>query len=764
MIHPRSRLSRSLYWPLWLQYVLALSAVGVALSIRLLLDPWMGAEASFLTVACALLLLVLLVRSGPFLAAAAAGLLGVWYLFIRPRVSMRVTDASSVALMSLCVIATTVTAIVSRTLRRTTKRAEESDAILRAFVHDGPICEWLTDADGRIVYANAVMAAEIGLPIDDILGRTSAELVPEDLARLSSSENRRVLETGESRVSIASRMVQTGGAQTFECRRFPVHSTRGRTLVGGIAVDVTSRLQAEEALRNSEARHRAIFETAPDAIITIDRAGVIESVNPATERLFGYTGAELIGRDLEMLMPLDYRRDHRAGLARYARTGQSAVIGRNRELEGLRKDGMRFPVELSVTELNLGGKQMLTGLVRDISSRRQAEAALEREREQRAADLARALEARTNEVTQAQQQLAVSVRMAALGTLAAGLAHDLGNALMPLDARLQALASRLDLPAEARIELNSAEALIGHLRTLTANLRLFARDPSQPGPVRNTNLGEWCAGVQRFLGMIAGSDIRLDCTVSDGLPLVPIAPHQLTQAVVNLIHNARDAIAIARPVGDGCIQITATTEADGSGVRLCVIDNGCGMTEEERRHCIEPFFTTKDRGGGVSGTGMGLALVHGVVHGAGGTLEIESTLNHGTTFVLHLPPTRNAPGKDTPQEVARLTVEDERIRGLVKAFLASLPFTVADGAPTDDPAADLWITDRHSATLDQARSFIGSGTGRRVVVLGGDDAWHETGATVCSLDGLASKLRKAILDEPPSIHVVPRTDAVAVER
>lgn len=149
----------------------------------------------------------------------------------------------------------------------------------------------------------------------------------------------------------------------------------------GLSREAQLARAAEQGVRDSEARLRAIFDTAIDGIITINEVGLIESANPAAERMFGYSRAELVGANVSLLMPNPYRREHGSYLANYLRTGQRKVIGIGREVVGLRKDGTQFPMELSVSELSLGGRRMFTGLVRDISERQRAEESLRRERE-----------------------------------------------------------------------------------------------------------------------------------------------------------------------------------------------------------------------------------------------------------------------------------------------------------------------------------------------------------------------------------------------
>ena len=163
----------------------------------------------------------------------------------------------------------------------------------------------------------------------------------------------------------------------------PLRDAAGRIFgASTIARDITDRKRSETALRDSEARHRAILETTVDGIITIDDRGIIESVNPATVRLFGYAAAEMIGSNVKMLMPSPDHERHDSYLANYLRTGERKIIGIGREVVGRRKDGTTFPMDLSISEVTVGGRRMFTGLVHDVTQRKQAEEMLRASQEE----------------------------------------------------------------------------------------------------------------------------------------------------------------------------------------------------------------------------------------------------------------------------------------------------------------------------------------------------------------------------------------------
>src|SRR5262249_23244090 len=147
----------------------------------------------------------------------------------------------------------------------------------------------------------------------------------------------------------------------------------GRRVVLETNRDITRQKQAQEEVRAAESRIRSVLHNVIDGIITIDERGVIETVNPAVERLFGYTARDVVGQTVRVLMPDPYRSEHDGYLANYLRTGRAKVIGIGREVVGRRKDGSTFPMDLAVGEFREGGRRFFTGVVRDISQRKKAE-------------------------------------------------------------------------------------------------------------------------------------------------------------------------------------------------------------------------------------------------------------------------------------------------------------------------------------------------------------------------------------------------------
>ncbi len=247
-----------------------------------------------------------------------------------------------------------------------------TDAILNAAV-DGIIT---IDEQGRIESVNKSAENIFGYRAEELMGRNVSMLMPEPDRTQHDSYLRNYLWSGRAKIIGIGREVQ---GLRKDGRVFPMDLAVGEARIGGRRVfagtirDISGRKRTESRLRESEARTRAILDAAVDGIITIDEAGIIRSVNPAGERTFGYRAVEMVGRNVSMLMPEPYHSEHDGYLRNYLQTGQARIIGLGREVQGRRKDGSVFPMDLAVGEGVVGGGRIFAGIVRDISDRKAVE-------------------------------------------------------------------------------------------------------------------------------------------------------------------------------------------------------------------------------------------------------------------------------------------------------------------------------------------------------------------------------------------------------
>jgi two-component system, cell cycle sensor histidine kinase and response regulator CckA len=425
---------------------------------------------------------------------------------------------------------------------------------------------------------------------------------------------------------------------------------------------------------------QAILDTAGEAIVCLDRHGVVRSFNRTAERMFGWKAAEVVGGHADRLMPRpeDTRReDH---LLPYLAVG-GPMLRRARKVVGLRRDGTRFPLDLSVSQFEGEDGPQFAWVLRDLS-----------------------------EQTRLQDELRQAQKMDAIGRLAGGVAHDFNNLLTVINGWCEALASASDDERKAAIDqITSAAAKAAHL---TGQLLSFSRKSSLNPCVLDLN--PVIDDVGRMLRRVIGEDIRLDSALLAAPAVVRIDQGQLGQVLVNLALNARDAM----PRGGRLRIETAREELDaraaahaalapGGYITLTVSDTGAGISPEVLPHLFEPFFTTKTG----RGTGLGLATVHAIVHQAGGTITAANAETGGARFTIRLPEVSEgcpapgvpaAPRLDNRGTEIVLVVEDEaQVRHITVSMLKARGYRVLEAATCQDAlnlattenAIDLLVTD-----------------------------------------------------------------------
>jgi len=473
----------------------------------------------------------------------------------------------------------------------------------------------------------------------------------------------------------------------------------------------------------------------PDPIITMNAGGYIQSASESVERVFGWTPHELFGQNVKVLIPEPRRSALDQYLDRYRRVDQKNALQRTQRFQAVRKDGKLISIELSMSraELPANSAPFFIGIVRDVSQEIDIGADSPAER----ARLHQVITEQTRALATANLRLQLSDRLASLGTLAAGLGHDMNNVLLPVRARLDAL-EHTGLNSTASTHLTAVRRSIGYLQHLSDGLHFLAIDPDGPGVAADaqgsTELPYWWSQVGMLLRKAIPPKVKLTVDIPAHLPPVKIAPHWLTQAMLNLIVNAGEAIPQGRRRSR--IRIWATMSSQTGNVRLGVTDNGRGMTRAIQRRALDLFFTTKPRS---MGTGLGLPLVQKVAMRAGGEIEIESEPDKGTTVVLVLPAFR--PGRKTAttrkllKRSATISVRDHRSTELIAHVLLKAGLTLTAGAPRRPVEADFWVTDPTPSALTLATKWRKRDPKRLAILLGRPPArfrgkWASIGALV----------------------------------
>jgi PAS domain S-box-containing protein len=594
---------------------------------------------------------------------------------------------------------------------RETRNHEER---LRLFVDRAPAAIAMFDKDMHYVAASQRFLSDYqikGETVQTLCGRGHYDIFP-DIPESWREIHRRVLsgETLSAQDDPFPR--QNGHTDWVRWEMTPWYQADGS--VGGAILFsevLTARKTAEAALAENEARLRGLMDTVAEGIILASEHGRIISVNPSAVRMFGYASeTELVGQPLTILMPEPEASRHDCYLANHRTTGETRVIGvPGRQLIACRKDGSEFPVDLSVNSFRSGDTRYLTGVLRDITDRKRAEAV-----ERHAEELERLVKERTHDLEETQAQLLHAVKMEALGQLAGGVAHDFNNVLQTMDGSVALASKRLHTdPAAAQSYLEIAAAAVERGMTVTGRLLAFARRGElSAAPVATLGLLE---NVAHLLRHTYGPAVTLQVSADETVPSLLADIGQLESVLVNLANNARDALVN----GAGTIRLTATAVAPGhappqlalaSYVRLSVVDDGSGMSPDVLARVTEAFFTTKPKG---QGTGLGLAIARGFAERSGGAMTIESALGHGTTVSLWLPV--------VPAESVGKTQSDETSPDRVAPSRRSTAILLVDDEPALRTVLAALLTDQGDAVTEaedaaSALALVDSGLAVDVLV------------------------------------------------
>lgn len=355
-------------------------------------------------------------------------------------------------------------------------------------------------------------------------------------------------------------------------------------------------MNEHEGFSESGERLRAILDAAVDAVVTIEESGAIESINPATERVFGYTRDELIGRNVSMLMPSPYREEHDRHVARYLSTGEARIVGIGREVEAQRKDGSIFPADLAVSEVRLPGRRLFTGIIRDLTERREMEERA-RLRLEDAAHTARLLE---------------------LGEMCSGIVHEVNQ---PLAAIVSFAEGCLRMVRGGGAERALIESTLGRVAEqgvrageIIARLRSLVR--KDENRIEAVDLG---AVIEETLLLVDHErrrrSVRVEVEREPGLPAVSADRVHVEQILLNLLRNAFHAV---EDTERGRVRMRVA-RAGPDRVRLTVEDNGRGLPPARCERVFEPFYTTRP-----NGLGVGLAISRSLAERHGGRLWAES--------------------------------------------------------------------------------------------------------------------------------------------
>lgn len=428
-------------------------------------------------------------------------------------------------------------------------------------------------------------------------------------------------------------------------------------------------MKKKDSFDRSPEIFRLAFESSPNAILIVDHLGKIVLVNSQTEKQFGYTQAQLIGKPIEMLVPKRLHTKHRSHRANFFDHPETRPMGACRDLMALRKDGTEFPVEIALNSMETEGATMVLAVVVDITTRKQAE----------------------EERLKLEEQILQTQKLESLGVLAGGIAHDFNNLLAGILGNADLALMDLSQVSPARESVEDIQT--SAIRAADLCKQMLAYSGKGKFVIKPISLNEIIKETTHLLQLSISKSAVINYNLFEDLPAIEADPTQVRQVIMNLVTNASEAI------GDKSGVITLNTgvmECDrhylkdtfsdsdlpeGMYVYLEVADTGCGIKQENLKKIFDPFYTTK-----VTGRGLGLAALLGIVRGHKGAIRVYSETGKGTTFKIIFPSSEKASVKSTEQSLleknwrgsGKILVidDDESVRTVTRRALEKVGFTI----------------------------------------------------------------------------------------
>lgn len=448
---------------------------------------------------------------------------------------------------------------------------------LKTILDNLPRLVMLIRQDGTILYWNGGGEKVFGYNAEEVVGKPVWFLYP-NRGSEEFGEELSLLKKGESVSFEVEGQHKDKSSIWLDVQRVMVENSRGDSIILGTASDISLQKKAEFELAESQARTEAILETAVEGIITIDKRGNIQSFNKAAEEMFGYSSEEVVGKNVSILMPSPYNEEHDQYLENYLETGEKKIIGIGREVRGKRKDGSIFPIELAVNEVKFGDEIIFTGLIKDISNRRQLENEILKIAEKEKVNLGQELHDNLGQM------------LSGIGMISRNLARKFkANGLPAVDEVVEIA----DMIKEADEQARQLAHGLAHIELENEGLQVA--------------IERLC---ERFQGY---SGIQCQCELSDRFK------NETKSVSLHLYRIVQEALNNAMNHGEAN-NINICLEANKNHLQLVVEDDGIGFSNSEK---IE--------------NGMGIKTMRYRAHTLGGNLKINRTSDGWTQIVCRLP-------------------------------------------------------------------------------------------------------------------------------
>ena len=596
--------------------------------------------------------------------------------------------------------------------RQVEEALSRSEERYRTIMADAEDAYFEVDLAGNITFADGSTCHHLGYAGDQLVGvNFKAFTAEEDVETVYQAFNQ-VYRTGEPVKDLSWKIIRKDGATGFaEAAVFPLRD-REEEIIGfrGIGRDVTERQKTDEALRESEERYRGLFDRSLDSVYLHDFEGNFIDANEAALTLLGYEREEIPSLNFALLLSEDQFPKALQTLEELKATGSQKELT---EFRLRRKDGGYAYVETKASVIYHDGKPYgILGVGRDITARKRMEA----------------------ERKELEQKAQLASRLASVGEMAAGIAHEINNPLTGVIGYAQLLAGK-DIPEDIRKDIKTIDEGAQRVAGVVERLLAFAR---QQKPERDyVDINEIIATTIRLRAYEAQTNnIGVTTQLDALLPVTVADASQLQQVFLNLIINAETEMKLARGKGN----LSIKTEAVDSTIRISFKDDGPGIAPEKLQRIFDPFFTTRQKG---KGTGLGLSVCHGIMAEHGGAICVESEPGKGATFIVELPivteKNQEEPDDSTaeePQSVATariLVVDDEPVvLSFVSELLSEEGYQV-EAADNAEAALEKVKSERYSLILldikmpgtsgielYQSIRNIAQSLARRVVFITGD--------------------------------------------
>ena len=550
--------------------------------------------------------------------------------------------------------------------KRAEKELQDAHRLLADVIDGSPSPIYLKDREGKFITINAPLEKMLGMTREELKGKTDYDIATKEMADYWRSHDQEVMRTGQA-LQIEEIADLKDGHHIFLASKFPLVDATGEIYgVGAISHDITKEKAAEEALRESEEKYRALIDDASEGILLADLKGNLLEANKKMIYLLGYSLDELLGLNLVNIHPAEE-------LERIQAAFEDNIVNHYGQLNNtllLCRDGKKIPVDITGTLVRYAGKAVIQAIYKDISERRKIE----------------------------EERLLLS-KLESLGGLAGGIAHDFNNILTAILGNIGLAILEGQIAPKVLDRLSQAEQACLRAQALSRQLLTFAKGGT---PIKKIiSIGKL---LKESVGLnLSGSKSRGELSIPDDLWSVEADEGQISQVISNLLINADQAMP-----GGGVIKIKAENIlvedepnlpiAKGKCVKLTITDEGTGISSKYLDKIFDPYFSTKQKG-----SGLGLTTAYSIIKNHNGHISVESQLGVGTTFQIYFPPSEAGaladPAKKAKpvrgQGMVLVMDDDEMVRKVLSGMLSHLGYEV-DFAVCGSKALEKFIKARES--------------------------------------------------------------------